>query len=64
MNEFASITKPKGQNKLVKNKLITEETYKGHETPTYSVKGLREFKDIKGKSLSTYIRHQLLSNVG
>ena len=41
----------KRQNKLAKNKFLTEQTYEGHEIPIYSVRGSQKLKDIQARLL-------------
>ena len=46
---------------------MTEQTYKGHEIPIYSVKGSRNFKDIQARLLvnlcETSITSRMVENV-
>ena len=41
----------KGQNKITKNKLVTRQTYEGHEIYIYFVNVLLKFKDITARLL-------------
>ena len=38
---------------------MTEQTYKGHEIPTYSVKGSRKLEDVQAGLRLDYVKHQL-----
>ena len=46
---------------------MTEQTYEGHEIPTYSVKGSQKFKDVQARLLlklcETSVTSRMVENV-